>query len=241
MTRRTDVRIEAALNDRSRPRRDLARDVRDCTEEVLHFLGIAPGDHVLDFLPFRGYFTRLFASLVGEHGRVFAAIPAEVTKIERIEAGRQEIEQFARERHNIVLLTGSTEEALAPEAIFDMIFIGQNYHDLHIAMMSPTNVQTFNKLALRALKPGGHYVIIDHVAPTGTPAEVTGALHRIDPAIAKREVEAAGFRYTGKDDVLHNRNDPHTSSIFARGIRYHTDRFILKFRKPAELARQDGQ
>ncbi|MBB5468194.1 MULTISPECIES: hypothetical protein [unclassified Paraburkholderia] len=48
------------------------------------------------FLPYRGYFTRLFASLAGDHGRVFAAIPAELTKIERIEAGQSEVEQFAR-------------------------------------------------------------------------------------------------------------------------------------------------
>ncbi|WP_322033867.1 hypothetical protein [Paraburkholderia sp. J76] len=238
MIRPTDERIEAALADRTRPRRDRARDERDSAAEVLGFIDIGPGDQVLDFLPFRGYFTRLFASLVGDSGRVFAAIPAELTKIERIEAGRQEVEQFARDRCNVTVLAGSAAEAGAPTEPIDVFFIGQNYHDLHTPMMGPVDVRSFNDAAFRALKPGGHYVIVDHCARPGTLTEDANALHRIDPALVRREVEAAGFEYAGENDVLRSPDDPGTSSIFARGVRYHTDRFIVKFRKPVELGRR---
>ncbi|MGF6852854.1 methyltransferase domain-containing protein [Paraburkholderia sp. CI3] len=235
MARATDAQIEAALNDKTRPRRDRARDGRDRAADVLRFIDIGPGDRVVDFLPYRGYFTRLCASLVGDHGRVFAAIPTELTKIERIEAGRSEVEQFARERHNIVLLKGSAEKAGAPTEQIDVLCIVQNYHDLHTPMMGPVDVHAFNNAVFRVLKPGGHYVIVDHRAQSGTSTEAAKTLHRIDPAVVRREVEAVGFEDAGELDVLRSRCDPRTSSIFARGIRYHTDRFIVKFRKPAAL------
>ncbi|MFT4065935.1 hypothetical protein [Paraburkholderia sp.] len=209
-----------------------ARDVRDRTADVLGFIDIAPGDRVVDFLPFRGYFTRLFASMVGDHGCVFAAIPAGLNKIGRIDAGRQEVERIALDRRNVALLDGGAGVAGAPPADIDVFFVGQNYHDLHAPLMGPVDIRSFNDAIFRALRPGGRYIIVDHVALPDARPEVPATLHRIDPAVARREVEAAGFEYAGEHDALRNRGDPRTASIFARGIRYRTDRFILKFRKP---------
>jgi predicted methyltransferase len=61
----TDL-IARAMKDKSRPGRDIARDVRDNTSKVLSFAGVKPKQFVVDFLPFRGYYTRLFASMVGD-------------------------------------------------------------------------------------------------------------------------------------------------------------------------------
>jgi predicted methyltransferase len=71
------------------------------------------------------------------------------------------------------------------------------------------------------------------VAAKGAPHDVTEKLHRIEPAVARREIEAAGFKWDGASEALANPADRHASSIFARGIRYHTDRFIHRFRKPS--------
>ena len=84
-----------------------------------------------------------------------------------------------------------------------------------------------------ALKPGGRLIIIDHVAAKGAPRDVTEKPHRIEPAVARREIEAPGFEWDAASDALANPADRHASSIFARGIRYHTDRSIHRFRKPA--------
>ncbi|WP_146149951.1 class I SAM-dependent methyltransferase [Caballeronia novacaledonica] len=214
------------MKDKSRPRRDRARDIRDRTADVLDFIGVTPGDRVIDFLPFRGYFTRLFASLVGERGHVFALIPESARKIDRITKGRLEVDQITRESGNVSVLESPDGEL--PGSI-DLCFIGQNYHDLHHGFIGPVDMRAFNEVVYRVLKPEGAYVIVDHVA---CPDAAT-KLHRIDPAIVLLEVGAAGFEFAGKHDVLRNRDDPHTSSIFARGIRYRTDRFIFKFRKSA--------
>src|SRR5579875_1740828 len=50
----TYARIDAALTDETPRRRDRARDGRDSVAELLRFIDIGHGDHVLDFLPFRG-------------------------------------------------------------------------------------------------------------------------------------------------------------------------------------------
>ncbi len=54
-----------------------------------------------------------------------------------------------------------------------------------------------NAKVFAALKPGGIYVVIDHVAnPTRPNAPDT--VHRIDPGSSPREIEAAGFRLDGE-------------------------------------------
>jgi predicted methyltransferase len=72
------------------------------------------------------------------------------------------------------------------------------------------------------------------VAPAGSGVADTDTLHRIDPAVVKKEVEAAGFVFDGESDALRNPADPHTAKVFDKSIRGHTDQFIYRFRKPAK-------
>ena len=82
--------------------------------------------------------------------------------------------------------------------------------------------------------------MLDHVAAPGVPAPatlkpgqtVTNTLHRIDPAVVKKEVEAAGFKFEGESKVLANPADDHTKNVFDPSIRHKTDQFVYKFRKP---------
>ena len=60
----------------------------------------------------------------------------------------------------------------------------------------------------------------------------TDTTHRIDPAVVRKEVEAAGFRYAGMSRVLANPKDPRTAKVFDPAIRGHTDQFVYKFVKP---------
>jgi predicted methyltransferase len=84
----------------------------------------------------------------------------------------------------------------------------------------------------KVLKPGGVYMVEDHSAP-GTGAAATSTLHRIDPEIVIKEAQEAGFVLEGRSDVLANSADPHTAPVFDPSIRGKTDKFLLKFRKPA--------
>jgi predicted methyltransferase len=98
--------------------------------------------------------------------------------------------------------------------------------------MGPVDLVAFNKAVYAALKPGGLYVILDHAAAPGSPANVTDTLHRIEPSVVRREVEAAGFVFDGESNILANPSDPHTAGVFNKSIQGHTDQFILRFRRP---------
>jgi predicted methyltransferase len=54
-----------------------------------------------------------------------------------------------------------------------------------------------------ALKPGAVVVVQDHVANAGgDPAAVVDKVHRIDPALVRRDFEKAGFSFVDSSDVL---------------------------------------
>jgi predicted methyltransferase len=64
--------IAAAVADVSRPDADRERDANRKPAEVITFAGLKPGDKVADFMPGRGYFTKIFCKIVGNAGRVYA-------------------------------------------------------------------------------------------------------------------------------------------------------------------------
>jgi predicted methyltransferase len=225
--------IALALTDKRRPARDRARDLRDHAAEVLAFADVRPGEVIADFLPFRGYFARLFSALAGPEGRVFACVPTVLTKIDRIEAGRAEIAAFAPALGNVTLIGGPPEAAGAPPEPLDLFWISQNYHDMHDPFMGPVDIARFNAAAFAALKPGGRLIIIDHAAALDAAESVTDRLHRISPEVAQREIEAAGFVFEAQSNALANPSDNHGLSVFARSLRFHTDRFVFRFRRPA--------
>ena len=83
----------------------------------------------------------------------------------------------------------------------------------------------------RALRSGGTYIIVDHVANAGD-ASAPDKVHRGDPALMRREVEAAGFSFVVESNALRNPQDDHTKHVFDPDIRGRTDQVIYKFRKP---------
>jgi predicted methyltransferase len=115
-----------------------------------------------------------------------------------------------------------------PEKL-DAAWTSENYHDLHNG--GDAAIAAFNRAIFAALKPGGVFYVEDHSAP-GTGAGATKTLHRIDPAVVKQEVQAAGFKLEGESTLLANAADNHTLGASDPSLRGKTDRFVLKFRKP---------
>jgi predicted methyltransferase len=115
----------------------------------------------------------------------------------------------------------------------DLIFTARNYHDFKINQYHMGDTTALDRAAFAALKPGGVYVIIDHVANAGSVENQEHPLHRIDPALVRHEVEQAGFVFDGESQLLRNGADPHTASVFDPSIRGHTDQFFMRFHKPS--------
>jgi predicted methyltransferase len=221
--------IVAALADQRRPQEQRDRDAARQSAETLAFAQIEPGDRVADIFPGGGYWTRLFAVAVGDEGRVYPTIRPDGM------AGEYEtpVLEVAAEYPNAVMARTLYDALAYPEPL-DVIFTAQNYHDVAIPEYELGDRAAMNATAFAALKPGGIYVIIDHAAVDGAAIETDAqtALHRIDQATVRSEVEAAGFVFDGDSDVLRNAADSRTISVFDPSIRGSTDQFMMRFRKP---------
>jgi predicted methyltransferase len=224
--------ITSAIEDGTRPASDTARDANRKPAETLAFTGIKAGDKVADYAAGAGYFTRLFAGVVGPSGHVFASVPAPLFKYPNIVKGIADLEAYAVAHPNVSVTFGAPLDAATYPEKLDVFWISQNYHDLPDPFMGPVDMAAFNRKVYQALKPGGLYIVLDHVAAAGSPADVTDTLHRIEPKTVRREVEAAGFKFEGESSVLSNPADPHTIGVFDPSIQGKTDQFILKFRRP---------
>jgi predicted methyltransferase len=224
--------IAAAIADPARPQTDTVRDANRKPAETLAFANLQPGDRIADYAAGSGYFTRLFAAVVGSAGHVYASVPSGLFKYPNIVKGIADIETYAAAHPNVTLTFASALEAARYPEKLDVFWISQNYHDLHDKFMGPVDMASFNRAVYTALKPGGAYIVLDHTAAPGSPPEVTETLHRIEPSVVRSEVEAAGFKFEAESAVLANTADPRTAGPFDPSIQGHTDQFILKFRKP---------
>ncbi len=224
--------IAAAIADPARPPSDTVRDANRKPAETLAFAGLRPGDRVADYAAGSGYFTRLFAAMVGPSGHVYASVPSGLFKYANIVKGIADIETYAAAHPQVTVTFASALDAARYPEKLDVFWISQNYHDLHDNFMGPVDMAAFNRAVYAALRPGGAYIVLDHTAAPGSPPEVTETLHRIEPSVVRREVEAAGFRFEAESPILANPDDPRTAGPFDPSIQGHTDQFILKFRKP---------
>ena len=225
--------IVAAVADKGRPEADTKRDADRKPAEMLEFAGVKSGQTVVDLIPGGGYFTRIFSKAVGPTGTVYAvggpprpatdpAKPPPPPAADTIAADPA--------YSNVKSLHLPLIKGLAIPTKADVVWTSQNYHD--VKNIKDVDMLAFDKAIYDSLKPGGVFVVLDHVAAAGAAADPEDKLHRIDPAVVKREVTAAGFKFEGESKVLANPADDHTKTVFDPAIRGHTDQFIYKFRKP---------
>jgi len=222
--------IVSAVADPARA--DAAKDDdRRKVAELAAFAGIKPGDRVLELIPGSGYFTRVFSKVVGPKGHVYAVWPEPYDKVSHPDSDHLRKTATQAGFTNISVLIQPADALTAPKPL-DVVFTSQNYHDYPDKFMGNIDPAVLNKQVFKALKPGGVFVIVDHVAEAGSGLRDTDTLHRIDPEIVKKQVTAAGFVFEGESDVLRNPADAHKVKVFDPSIRGHTDQFAYKFCKP---------
>lgn len=218
----------SAVADAARPQTDKDRDVHRKPAEMVVFGEIKPGAKVGELIPGRGYFTRIFSKVVGPTGHLYVVqAPGRTPAADAPPPPPAAVEVIAADPgySNVTVLRQPYGSWKAAEPL-DVVWTSQNYHDMRTTAeaMAPINKAVFDNL-----KPGGIYIVLDHRAPAGS---TDRSLHRIDPALVKADVLAAGFEFVGEDTTLQNANDPLTTTVMDSSIRGDTNQFIYKFRKP---------
>jgi predicted methyltransferase len=221
--------VSAAVADKGRDA-DREVDARRHPAEVIAFSGVKPGDKVVDLIPGSGYFTKVFSKTVGPKGHVYMIWPNEYAKEAQPDPVKNaELAKTGYPNTSVILQPGA---AFATPEPVDLVFTAQNYHDYPDKFMGKIDPMVLNHAVYKALKPGGVFLIVDHTAEAGSGMRDTDTLHRIDPAIVKKQVTDAGFVFEGESKVLRNPGDDLKKLVFDKAIRGHTDQFIYKFRKP---------
>lgn len=222
---------QTVIDSPLRPAADRERDAARHATETLEFIGLDPGGAVAEYMPGRGYFTRLLALSVTEDGRVTAYQPAEIVKLDP--TYWTDIQAVAAQpgMEMVTATTGPTAE-FGADGGYDLVFTAQNYHDLHGPFASEGTAAAFNAAVMKALNPGGVYVVIDHHAVAGSGLKGAARLHRIDAEAVRAEIEAAGFVFDGQSEALANADDPRTAGVFDPSIRGLTSQFMMRFKKP---------
>lgn len=222
--------IAAAVADKDRPKDDTDRDADRHPAEIMAMTELKPGGRAVDVGPGRtGYYTRIMSRIVGASGKVFMFNPTWVA--EKFPKATEAPAAFVAAGYKNVEGSIQPMDEVKFEPQVDLIFISQLYHD---QLWQKVDVAKMNKAIFDALKPGGVYFIIDHTGPGVTTVEQIDKLHRIDPALVKSQILAAGFILEAESDLLKNPNDPGTVNVFDPSIRGKTNQFVFKFRKPAK-------
>ena len=244
--------VQAALADPARTQADRDSDAMRKPADMVDFAGIKPGMKVVDISPGGGYFTRIFAKVVGANGKVYAVSNPPRQRPAGAPPGGAMAGPPAgmagpppggaaagppvpppplnQGYPNVTLVATApiVQGFTLPEKV-DVMWTSRNYHDFKNA--SP-DLSAFNKAVFDGLKPGGIFIVLDHAADEGDTPDVTSRLHRIQASRVKTDVVAAGFKLVGESDVLRNPQDDHKGRNAETDIRGHSDQFILKFQKP---------
>ena len=223
--------VEEALARPERLAADLERDKRDRPAVVIPLLEISSGDRVADIFGGAGYYSEIIGAMVGPEGEVLLHNnqPYLNFATKGLQARFDEREVPGVTRHD-----REAADLDLGEGTLDAAFIIMSYHDLYFGEEGWPAIDRadFMGQIVKALKPGGRFLIVDHQAAEGAGASVAQSLHRIEALQARRDIEALGLVYAGGTEALRNSADDHSLNVFDEAIRGKTDRFVQLYKKP---------
>ncbi len=177
-----NVMSHRSMGRLDRPERE--RDER--TDLLVEALPVEEDYAVADIGAGTGYFSFRVAERV-PNGVVYA-----------VDIQQEMLDEIERRRHergvdNIETLLGRIDDPGLGEQSADLIFIVDAYHEF-------SHPREMGEAIYRALKPGGHLVVVEDRAEEKPRS--SGALHNMSEAQARKEITASGFRWLRNETFL---------------------------------------
>jgi predicted methyltransferase len=222
------TKLRQAMASPARGEKERARDANRKPIETLAFFGLTSDMRVLELVPGSGWYTRLLAPVLKDEGKLYVAVGT--SRLENgllKEEGFGEVEvvsvdaDFAREgrRNNLSRLEMELSD-------IDLALTFRNLHNFTEAGRA-----TMNKAVFEALRPGGHYGVVDHTR-RHMAADSYEHWRRMDPVQMIKEIEAAGFEFVDYSTLHYRPDDELRFEVGRKSVTGNTDRFTLLFRKP---------
>jgi predicted methyltransferase len=224
-------KIEAAMKSDIRTAEEKDRDEERKPRQTLEFLGLKDDMRVVELVPGAGWYTKILAQVLADKGELYVAV------------GTRSVEPLVKQVPALskVKIAG-TGAKMAPVGgrmgVFDLEPFSLGVSDVDLVLtfrnlhnFSPAARANLNKAVFEALKPGGLYGVKDHTRRHNEP-ENSENWRRMDPVLAIKEIQAAGFELVDFSSLHYHPDDELRYEVGRKTVTGNTDRFTLLFRKP---------
>jgi predicted methyltransferase len=224
-----EAKLKAAMQAEVRTEAEVERDRNRKPVETLEFFGLQDDMKVVELLPGGGWYTKLLAPVLAENGEFYVALgTGNVSENLLGQEGFDKVGVLAEDA-KIYRPEGSRAYVLEMDGLgvtdVDIVFTFRNYHNF-----GPEGRAAMNAAVYDALKPGGIYAVVDHTR-RHMESDNPENRRRMDPVLAIREIQSAGFELVDFSDLHFRPDDELRYEVGRKTVTGNTDRWTLKFRK----------
>lgn len=225
-----EAKLKAAMAADIRTEAEKERDRNRRPVQTLKFFGLRDDMKLLELLPGGGWYAKLLAPVMKENGEYYAALGT--GRIAERLGGKPGFEhmQIVAEDAKVYRKEGERVYTLETTGFgvtgLDMVLTFRNYHNF-----GAPGRAAMNKAVFDALKSGGVYAVVDHTRRHMEQDNLENR-RRIDPVLAIKEIQAAGFEFVDFSDLHLRLDDELRYEVGRKTVTGNTDRWTLKFIKP---------
>ena len=225
----TEAKIKAAISSEIRTKAETDRDRNRRPVSTLKFMGLRDDMKVVELIPGGGWYSKILAPTLKDKGKLYLAYGTG-----RVEKSLITTKEFS----NAEVIAKEAKLYRKKEAKFyslensdlglkniDMVLTFRNYHNFDFEGRKAMNDAAYN-----ALKVGGIYGVVDHTR-RHMQADDNENGRRIDPVLAIKEIQDAGFILVDYSDLHYRPDDELRYEVGRKTVTGNTDRFTLKFVK----------
>lgn len=223
-------KITQAMQSEQRTEAEQLRDRNRKPLQTLAFFGIKDDMKVLELIPGGGWYTKLLAPALRDDGQLYLSLGT--SRVEKSLLAKAPFDKATVVSPDTAMSYNRDKGAYELGEIsfgikdIDAVLTFRNYHNF-----SYEGRVAMNEAAFKVLKPGGIYGVVDHTRRHMQQDNDENG-RRIDPVLAIKEIQAAGFELVDYSTLHYRADDELRFEVGRKTVTGNTDRFTLLFKKP---------